>query len=390
MIERRSHARKLTAVVALAGTAALGLAACGSSGSSSGGSAATAGATKLTVTLTDQGCSPARLTAPTGPITFALEGASAAVTEMELKNGDGIILGERENVAQGLSSSFTLELEPGRYVTSCPNGDKGDNGVLVVTGKANDAGATPASAAVAKATDGYRGFVSDESETLLRDTRAFVAALKSGDLGKAKALFGPTRIHYETIEPVAESFGDLDPEIDARVNDVDDRSRWTGFHRIERILWVENTTEGTERYADKLLRDVETLTTKVKSLRFQAPQLANGAVELLNEVANAKITGEEDRYSHTDLSDFQGNLDGARKAFELLAPVLRARGDGALVKQLDARFADVEKSLAAYRRSTPLGFAVYSELTPRDRRKLAQQVDALAEPLSTVAAKVTA
>ncbi|MCW2951350.1 MAG: hypothetical protein JWQ48_520 [Conexibacter sp.] len=389
----RWRTRKLTAVMVLAGSAAIGLAACGSSGSgdrsSSGDHVAEAGTTKLRVTLTDQGCSPARLTAPSGPITFAIEGGSAAVTEMELKNGDGIILGERENVAPGLSSSFTLDVAPGRYVMSCPNGEPDDDGVLLVTGTARDA-ATPAPADVTKATDGYRTYVSKESETLLKDTRAFVAALRGGDVEKAKALFGPTRIHYEAIEPVAESFGDLDPEIDARVNDVDDRTRWTGFHRIEQILWVEGTTTGTEKYADKLLRDVQTLTTKVKTLRFQAPQLANGAVELLNEVANVKITGEEDRYSHTDLSDFQGNLDGAQKAFELLAPVLQARSDGALVRQIEARFADVQKSLAAYRRSTPLGYAVYSELTPHDRRTLAQQVDALAEPLSTVAAKVTA
>ena len=188
---------------------------------------------------------------------------------------------------------------------------------------------------------------------------------------------------------MAESFGNLDPEIDARENDVATPADWTGFHRIEQILWVKSTTAGTQQYAAKLLRDVSLLDRRVRLITYQPPQLANGAVELLNEVAGSKITGEEDRYSHTDLSDFQANVAGAQKAFELLRPALVARGDGALAKTIAARFAAVQTGLDRYRRKTPLGFAVYGALTPADRRTLAQQVDALAEPLSTVAAKVS-
>jgi iron uptake system component EfeO len=202
-------------------------------------------------------------------------------------------------------------------------------------------------------------------------------------------MFGPVRLHYETIEPVAESFGSLDPEIDARANDVEDISQWTGFHRIEQILWVRGTTAGTASFARKLLADVEELQRRVRTLSFQPAQLANGAVELLNEVAGSKITGEEDRYSHTDLSDFQGNLTGARVAFELLRPALVKRGEKTLARTIGARFAIVQEGLDRYKRSTPLGFATYDELAPADRREFAQQIDALAEPLSTVAAKVT-
>ncbi len=196
-------------------------------------------------------------------------------------------------------------------------------------------------------------------------------------------------MHYESIEPVAESFGDLDPEIDARENDVQSPADWTGFHRIEKILWTQNTTTGTEAYATKLLNDVTTLDSKVQNLTFQPAQLANGAVELLNEVANSKITGEEDRYSHTDLSDFQGNLQGASVAFDAAGPGAQEHGNGALVKTINQRFADVEQTLDTYKRPTPLGFALYGDLTQADRQKLSTQIDPLAEPLSTVAAKVS-
>ncbi|HEX5852549.1 MAG TPA: iron uptake system protein EfeO [Solirubrobacteraceae bacterium] len=379
-------ATRRATIATLVSLAALGLVACGSARNSANTSKS---ATTLEVTLTDQGCSPAKLTAPAGALTISVSnGGTSAVTEMELKDSSGIIIGERENVVGGLTGMFSLNVKPGRYVMNCPNGEREDNGVLLVTGNAAvSANAVPAPL-LAKAVAGYRSFVREETRKLLTGVRAFSSALQRGDVQAAKAMFGPVRRHYEAIEPVAESFGDLDPEIDARVNDVPSIERWTGFHRIEQILWSKNTTRGTARYAKKLVADVVTLNEKVQSLDYQAAQLANGAVELLNEVASSKITGEEDRYSHTDLSDFQGNLTGARVAFELLRPALIAHGDASLASDIAERFAAVQSGLDVYRRDTPLGFAFYSELTPVDRRRLVQKLDALAEPLSTVAAKI--
>jgi iron uptake system component EfeO len=376
-----------------AGLAALALAAlaagCGGGGSKSSGGT-TGKQQTLAVSLTDAGCAPTRLSARSGTVTFDVSnGGTSKVSELEVKNEDGIILGERENIVGGISGTFTLDLRPGTYTLSCPNGDKEDDGVLVVTGKAPTASANPAAKQLAQATAAYRSYVVRQSGELVAGTRRFVAALEAGDVARAKDLFGPVRLHYEAIEPVAESFGELDPDIDARVNDVDDPAEWTGFHRIEQILWIKGTTEGTGVYGRKLLADVQTLQRRVRSLSFQPAQLANGAVELLNEVAGSKITGEEDRYSHTDLSDFQGNLTGARVAFDLLRPALVKRGETDLAGTITDRFRAVQKGLDRYRRSTPLGFATYDELTPADRRAFAQQIDALAEPLSTVAARVT-
>jgi iron uptake system component EfeO len=362
------------------------LAAAGCGSNSSGHK----GAQKLTVKLVDEGCSPSKLDAKSGSTTFSVENSGTSkVTEFELKSQKGIILGERENVVEGIPASFTLDLEPGTYVLSCPNGDTEDQGKLVVSGEPLGVSAAGAGEELTAATTGYHDYIVQQSDQLLTSTKKFVAALKAGDTDQAKALFGPTRIHYEAIEPVAESFGNLDPEIDARVNDVPNVKEWTGFHRIEKTLWEQKTTKGTEPYADKLLADVTTLDTKVHTLSYQPAQLANGAVELLNEVAGSKITGEEDRYSHTDLADFQGNLSGSQKAFELLKPALAARGHGELATTISNRFAAVQKGLDAYKRPTPLGFALYSSLAPADRRALAQKLDALAEPLSTVAALVT-
>jgi iron uptake system component EfeO len=365
---------------------AIGVTGCGSSS----GSGDANGAKKVALTLVDAGCTPQQINVAAGPVTFNVtNGGTSKVSEMELKNQSGIILGESENVVEGVPGHFSLNLKPGHYVVNCPNGDKEDQGKLVATGQVTTQPNEASAALLAKATSGYRAYVIAQTAQLRTQTGQFVAALKAGDTAKAKALFGPARLHYESIEPVAESFGNLDPEIDARINDVSNVSHWTGFHRIERTLWQGKTTRGTGTYATELMRDIDTLNTKVQSIQLQPAQLANGAVELMNEVANSKITGEEDRYSHTDLSDFQGNLSGSREAFQLLVPALRQTGNGALADTITTRFAAVQTTLDRYKRGTPLGYALYSRLTQADRQKFATEVDALDEPLATVAAKVS-
>lgn len=373
---------RATFALGAVGAAVLALAACGSSTSKD--------SREIAVTLTDGGCTPRHISVAAGPVTFRIvNGGTSKVSEMELKNRSGVILGESENVVEGIPGRFSLNLEPGSYVVSCPTGDTEDQGTVVASGKGTSTARGASAVLLSQATTSYKRYVLREAALLRAGVERFAAALQAGDLARAKQLYGPVRAHYEAIEPVAESFGDLDPEIDARVNDVEELGEWSGFHRIEKVLWEQGTTRGTEPYARKLVRDVETLQRKVRTISLQPAQLANGAVELMNEVANSKITGEEDRYSHTDLSDFQANLDGSREAFKLLVPALFQTGNAALARAIEARFAEVQRGLDAYRRDTPLGFAPYGELTKSDREAFAHEVGKLDEPLSTVAAKVS-
>jgi iron uptake system component EfeO len=219
---------------------------------------------------------------------------------------------------------------------------------------------------------------------LVARTRSFAAAVESGDLERAKRLYPEARVPYERIEPVAESFGGLDPEIDAREGDVP-KASWTGFHPIEKALWIDESTAGLGELADGLIADLERLDRKAADLDLQAAQVANGATALLDEVSASKITGEEERYSHTDLVDFEANVDGSRAAFEAVQPILRA-ADPMLAAEISKRFDQVDAALEPYREGK--GFVSYTELTGADQRKLAQAVDALAEPLSQVAAQI--
>jgi iron uptake system component EfeO len=366
---------RMLMLAASAGLVAVLAAGCGSSES------APKGAKVLSFELTDEGCAPHDATAPAGPIVFEVEnGGSASVTELEVLEGE-TILGEKENLSEGLSGSFWLTLDPGKYTLRCSGGSDED-GTLTVTGSATAKASPGEEAAVAR----YRRYLERNTDDLVAKTEPFVDAVVAGKVEQAKALYPAARAPYERIEPVAESFGDLDPRIDARENDVP-ADEFGGFHRIEKALWEEGTANGMAPVAKQLLVDVEELRGKVKTVDLQAVQIANGANELLGEVSASKITGEEERYSHIDLVDFKANVEGAEAAFEAVEPLL-SKKDPKLAKQIEASFEEVYASLEPYERSNDVGFVYYTELTKADTRKLAQKIDALAELLSEVPAQI--
>ncbi|MDX6627126.1 MAG: iron uptake system component EfeO [Solirubrobacterales bacterium] len=361
-------------IVAALGTLALFVSACGSSDSS-----APADATAMSFKLTDAGCDPHNAKAAAGPINFEIENdGSGSVTELEILDGE-TILGEKENLTEGLSGSFALTLEEGEYVLRC-NGGEEEDGTLTVTGKLK----TETSPEVEKAIASYRDYLEKNTAELTAETKPFVAAVVAGDVARAKSLYAAARIPYERIEPVAESFGDLDPRIDARANDIK-KSEFGGFHRIEKALWEEGMAKGMAPVAQQLQADVAELTAKVKTVDLQAVQIANGANELLGEVSASKITGEEERYSHIDLVDFEANVEGAEAAFDAVEPLLSAT-DSQLAREIEADFETVYAALEPYRRGD--GFVSYTELTKADTRKLAQTIDILAEKLSQVPAAI--
>jgi len=226
----------------------------------------------------------------------------------------------------------------------------------------------------------YQDYVDGQSELLVDRTEEFTAAVKAGDVAEAKDLYASSRVPWERIEPIAEKFGTLDPEVDAREGDVPHR-QWGGFHRIEQALWVENTTKGQGEYANELMSDVERLERKVDDVKLLASDPVFGAVELLNEVSATKITGEEERYSHTDLYDIAANVEGAKVAFDFVKPVVK-RENPELVAEIEARFEDVEREIEPYRRGD--GWVSYNQVDEGQRRELSQKIDALAEPLSRV------
>ena len=192
------------------------------------------------------------------------------------------------------------------------------------------------------------------------------------------------RMSYERSEPIAESFGESDVKIDFRLADYMDENKteegWSGFHRIERILWEDNTTKGTESYGDQLVNDIKELKAKIATVDVDYKVMLTGAVDLLNEVATSKITGEEEIYSHTDLYDFRANIEGAEKIFQLFKPLLE-KSDANLVKELEADFKSVN-SLLDKHMTDKEHYKLYTDLTKEDTKELSEAVTKLGEPLS--------
>ncbi|GIE88502.1 iron uptake system protein EfeO [Actinoplanes regularis] len=370
-------ARLITAGAA----AALLLTACGDKKSDD---AAGDGTGKIAVAASDTECKVERATSAAGTVTFTIANKGSKINEFYVYATGDRIMGEIENIAPGLTRELIVELPAGAYETACKPGmiGKGIRNAFQVTGSAAP---LTEDAKLAQATADYQRYVKSQSGALIEQTTAFVAAVKAGDVEKAKTLFPIARTYWERIEPVAESFGDLDPAIDARDGDLEPGQKWTGFHKIEKDLWVTKDVSKSGPDADKLLADVQTIVNKANTVTFSPVELANGAKELLDEVASGKITGEEDRYSHTDLWDFAANLEGSQGAVQALRPALEER-DPALVKTLDENFAKVEASLEKHRSGD--GWKLHNQLTQAELKELSDNINALAEPISKVAAIV--
>ncbi|MET8362131.1 iron uptake system protein EfeO [Micromonospora sp. NPDC005194] len=360
--------------------ATAGVAACSDSKKDEAGAAGGA----IVVKATDTACEVGTTDLGAGTATFKITNSGAKVTEFYVYASGDRVMGEVENIAPGLSRELHVELPAGTYETACKPGmsGKGIRGALKVSGSAQP---LTADAALAGATDNYQRYVKSQTGALLEKTEEFVAAVKAGDVAKAKALYPVARTYWERIEPVAEIFGDLDPKIDGREEVIEEGMEFTGFHRIEKDLWQSGDISKDGPIADRLLVDVKEVVAKANAEKLSPLQLANGAKELLDEVASGKITGEEERYSHTDLWDFAANLDGSKAALSALRPALEQRSPE-LVKQLDTEFANVEAQLGKHRDGD--GWKLHTALGKAELKELSDGINALAEPISKVAAVV--
>jgi iron uptake system component EfeO len=402
MTSRTLLTRSLVAV-ATAGAALLVLSACVANSPTTATGASASQATALTVDSTATACTVSAATAPSGTVTFTITNSTDQATEFYLLAEDGLrIVGEVENVAPGAPRKLTLQLAAGDYFTTCKPGMVGE-GVGRAAFSVTDSGskiqlAGDEKTQTAAAAANYVAYVKDQVSQLIPATDAFVDAYLAGDVAKARTLYPAARAFYERVEPVAESFGDLDPEIDFREADVAAGDQWTGWHRLEKDLWpplaadnggkayVPLTADERATFTAKLLKNTDELATAVnaKGYTVSISAISNGAIGLLDEVANGKITGEEEIWSHTDLWDFQANLEGSRVAYEGVRDIVKAKNPK-LVTQIDTQFESLEKQLATYG-SLSTGFTFYNDLTTAQVKQLADGVNALSEPLSRLTA----
>jgi iron uptake system component EfeO len=339
---------------------------------------------EITVNASDTACELSGTEASTGPATFVITNNGNKVTEFYVYGEGERVMGEVENISPGLQRKLIVQLgEPGTYQTACKPGMVGDGlrNDFKVTG---DAVKVDTEGKFKEASDSYKRYVNSQTDALIAATQVFVDAVKKGDVNAAKAQYPIARTYYERIEPVAESFpNDLDPRIDLREADLEPGQKWTGFHRLEKDVWVTGLQPDSNAMADQLMSDVKELDAGVKAPEYKidSTQIAGGAQGLLDEISSSKITGEEDIFSHTDLWDFKANVEGSQTAVASVRPILDER-KADLGKKVDQRFAEVEALLEKYRQGD--GFVSYDKVTEPQRQELSRAIDALSKEVSQV------
>ncbi|MDT5148784.1 MAG: iron uptake system component EfeO [Mycobacterium sp.] len=372
------------AAALLTGISLVGCQAKESETPATGGGDGGAAPAQITVNATDTACELSGATAITGPSTFIITNNGTKVTEFYVYGAGDRVMGEVENVSPGLQRKLIVQLtEPGKYQTACKPGMIGDGlrGDFTVTG---DAVQIDTEGKFKEAADNYKRYVNSQTDALIPAVDVFVAAIKKGDIAAAKTQFPIARTYYERIEPVAESFpDDLDPRIDLREADLEPGQKWTGFHALEKQLWVTGLQPDANALAHQLVADVKELDDGGTAPGFiiDSTRIASGAQTLLDEIASSKISGEEDIFSHTDLWDFEANLQGSQTAVASVRPILDERNPD-LGKKVDQRFAESEAELAKYRSGD--GFVLYDTVTEPQRQELSRSIDALSKEVSQV------
>ncbi|WP_406305399.1 iron uptake system protein EfeO [Streptomyces sp. NBC_00885] len=341
----------------------------------------------VSVTAKDDSCEVSKKEFPAGHVELAIENKGSKVTEVYLLFPDDRIVSERENIGPGTKQKLTAEVKAGDYEIACKPGMKGDGirqKVTVTGGKA-----AKRSPEMDKAVADYRTYVQAQADETLPKVKVFTDAVQAGDIEAAKKAYADSRIGWERTEPVAESFGDIDPKVDLREDGLEKGQKWTGWHTLEKALWQDKKIGPAEKtLATTLITDLTAWQKRVGKAEITPTSMANGAKELLDEVATGKVTGEEERYSHTDLVDFKANVEGAQKSYELLKPVA-SKNDPKLVAELDKQFAALNTLLDKYRKSpASYEFTSYDKVGKAERKELSDGVNALAEPLSKLAAAV--
>ena len=343
------------------------------------------------VTATDDTCEVSTKEFPAGHVELAIENKGSKVTEVYLLFPDDRVVTERENIGPGTRQRVTAEVKAGDYRIACKPGMRGKG--IRQDVKATGGKAVERDPRLDEAVAAYRAYVQTQADETLPKAKAFAKAVQDGDVEAARKAYAPSRIGWERTEPVAEGLGDIDPKVDVREDGLEDgqdpATDWTGWHRLEKALWQDGKIGDREKeLADRLITDLTDWQKRVGTADITPTSMANGAKELLDEVATGKVTGEEERYSHTDLVDFKANVEGAEKSYALLKPVAR-ENDPALTRNLDKQFAALDALLDKYRPdTTSYEFTPYDKVGKADRKELSDAVNALAEPLSRLAAAV--
>ncbi|WP_419710375.1 iron uptake system protein EfeO [Pseudomonas sp. NFX224] len=341
---------------------------------------------EVLVTIHPHSCEPNALTVPAGRASFRIVNRSDRAVEWEILDGV-LVIEERENIAPGLSQVINANLMPGDYTITCGLLSNPRGTLHVTPTAASDAAAKakPSMVAFVGPLSEFRVYLSSQSTTLIKAVTALDQAIAAGDLSQAQALYLPARAAYQRLAPAAQRLAELDNAINARADYFEKREQdpdFSGFHRLEYALFQQRNVDGLAPVAQRLLADVTALKQQLLAQTLPPEQLVSIVVRNLNTLADVRAaSGEEERYSHSDLNGFAGNLDAARKVVELLRPLL-AKSATELLSKIDSALNAFDTELNGFKVND--GYASYDSVGAEQRKQIADKAKTLADALDGI------
>ena len=341
---------------------------------------------EVVVNIHPGNCQPNALTVPAGRASFRIVNRSERAVEWEILDGV-LVVEERENIAPGLSQVINANLQPGDYAITCGLLSNPRGTLHVTPTAASDAAAKakPSMVAFIGPLSEFRVYLASQGSALIKTTTALNQAIASGDLSQAQALYLPARAAYQRLAPAAQRLAELDNRINARADYFEQREQdpaFVGFHRIEYALFQQRQLDDLAAVAQRLMSDVTTLKQQLLAQSLPPEQLVNIVVRNLNTLADVRAaSGEEERYSHSDLNGFAANLQTAHKVVDLLRPML-SKSAADLLPTIEQTLADFDNELNSHKVKD--GYARYDAINGAQRKQIADKAQALADALDGI------
>lgn len=341
---------------------------------------------EIVVNIHPHSCEPNALTVPAGRASFRIVNRSERAVEWEILDGV-LVVEERENIAPGLSQVINANLQPGDYAITCGLLSNPRGTLHVTPTAASDAAAKakPSMVAFVGPLSEFRVYLAVQGSALIKAATALNQAIASGDLAQAQALYLPARAAYQRLAPAAQRLAELDNQINARADYFEKREQdpaFVGFHRLEYALFEQRKLDDVAPIAQRLLADVTTLKQQLLAQSLPPEQLVSILVRNLNSLAEVRAgSGEEERYSHSDLNGFAANAQTARKVVDLLRPML-SKSAADVLANVDQAMSDFDNQLNAFKSAD--GYVSYDAVTAAQRQQIATKAKALATAMDGI------
>ncbi|MEB2855767.1 iron uptake system protein EfeO [Pseudomonas atacamensis] len=341
---------------------------------------------EIVVNIHPHSCEPNALTVPAGRASFRIVNRSERAVEWEILDGV-LVVEERENIAPGLSQVINANLQPGDYAITCGLLSNPRGTLHVTPTAASDAAAKakPSMVAFVGPLSEFRVYLAVQGSALIKAATALNQAIASGNLDQAQALYLPARAAYQRLAPAAQRLAELDNQINARADYFEKREQdpaFVGFHRLEYALFQQRNLDDVTPIAQRLLADVTTLKQQLLAQSLPPEQLVGIVVRNLNSLAEVRAgSGEEERYSHSDLNGFAANSQTARKVVDLLRPML-SKSAADVLANVDQAMSDFDNQLNAFKSAD--GYVSYDAVTAAQHQQIAAKAKALAAAMDGI------